>query len=90
MRRKLSVLSAGAFIGILLGGGSGAAYGQFQFERAWRQMQNDPRSFHGDAGSYLCLMGDAPFVWGMLGGLMGVVMGTVGSIGWLLLRRTKF
>lgn len=90
MKGKLHLLLIRAFFGSLLGGGIGTAYGQLQFERAWQQVQTDPRSVQGDPGSYLCLMGDAPLVWGMLGGLIGVVTGASVSAGCLILRRKKF
>jgi hypothetical protein len=81
--KRLSTLLLGLFIGVAIG----AIRGQWQFEKAWEQVQNDPRSFRGDAGSYLCLMGDAPIYEGLIGGMFGGVAGLCGGFCWLKLRK---
>ena len=80
---------AGMFLGTLLGGGVGAAYGQFQFERAWQQVQTNPRSIQGNSGSYLCAMGDAPIYAGMLGALLGMSGGLGMGLCWWGLQKAK-
>ena len=90
MKGKRLIWLTGAFIGLLLGADVGADHGQVQFERAWQRVQTDSRSVQGDAGSYLCLMGDAPLYWGMFGALIGLSAGASAGLVGLTLRRIRF